>query len=336
MLRVLVIGVGSIGERHLRCFRNTGRVELAFCEPNADRRQQVRDRYGVARAFADLDEALIDRWDAAVVCTPAHFHVPQAIRLAERGTHLLIEKPLATTLDGIDRLRETVERERCVAAVAYVLRTHPLVQSVREALISDRFGSPLQIVVNAGQHFPTYRPAYREIYYTRRETGGGAIQDAMTHLLNLGEFLVGPVDRLLADAAHLALPGVEVEDTVHVLTRHGPVMGCYALNQFQAPNETSVTLVCQRGTVRIEFHQNRWQWMREPGSEWQEGMTTALERDQLFEIQAHRFLDAIELGRIPDCTLEQGLQTLRVNLGILAESDPPGWTNVRNRNCGET
>jgi predicted dehydrogenase len=334
MFRVLVIGVGSIGERHLRCFRNTGRAELAFCEPHSDRRQQVRDRYGIAQAFSELDEALADQWDAAVICTPAPHHVPQAVRLAEQGAHLLIEKPLSTTLDGIDRLCETVERQRRVAAVAYVLRTHPLVQSVRDALIADRFGRPLQIVVNGGQHFPTYRPAYREIYYTRRETGGGAIQDAMTHLLNLGEFLVGPVDRLLADAAHLALPGVEVEDTVHVLTRHGDVMGCFALNQFQAPNETSLTLVCQRGTMRIDFHHGRWQWMAEPGNQWQDGMTTNLERDQLFEIQAHRFLDAIETGRTPDCTLEQGLQTLRVNLSILAASNQPGWATVRDANRG--
>ena len=103
--RVLVIGVGSIGERHLRCFRNTGRAELALCEVNEALRADVARRYGVGRAFGRFEDALAEPHDVAVIATPAPLHVPQATRLAEAGVHLLIEKPLSTSLDGVDRLR---------------------------------------------------------------------------------------------------------------------------------------------------------------------------------------------------------------------------------------
>src|SRR5215217_6265260 len=100
---------------------------------------------------------------------------------------------------------------------------------------------------------PFYRPAYRNTYYARRSSGGGAVQDALTHVLNAGQWLVGNIDRVVADAAHLAIEGVDVEDTVHVIARHGDLLASYSLNQHQAPNETMITVVCEGGTARFEI-----------------------------------------------------------------------------------
>ena len=93
---VLVIGTGSIGERHVRCFGRTGRATLGICEVNPTLRRQVADRYGIERAYANVDTALQDAWDAAVICTPANLHVPMARQLADSGISMLIEKPLST------------------------------------------------------------------------------------------------------------------------------------------------------------------------------------------------------------------------------------------------
>ncbi|MBI3463550.1 MAG: Gfo/Idh/MocA family oxidoreductase, partial [Planctomycetes bacterium] len=172
--RVLVVGTGSIGERHLRCFAATGRAEMTLCETHDERRRAVAQKYSVARSYADLDAALADRHDAAVIATPAPLHVPMATRLAQSGVHLLIEKPLSTSLDGISQFQCLVEEHKTVVAVAYVYRAHPALQAMRPAISEGRFGRPVQIVAVCGQHFPTYRPAYREIYYTSRATGGGA------------------------------------------------------------------------------------------------------------------------------------------------------------------
>src|SRR5262249_4446502 len=157
-----------IGERHLRCFRQTGRAELSLVEVNEERRRAVAGRCGVAGAFDDLEAALAERPDAAVSWTPAPRHGPQARWVAGAGGHVLIEKPLSTTLDGIDRLRQVVRGRGVTAAVAYVYRCHPLLAAMRRALGEGRFGRPVQLVAVCGQHFPTYRPAYRDIYYADR------------------------------------------------------------------------------------------------------------------------------------------------------------------------
>lgn len=324
-LRVLIVGTGSIGERHLRCFSATGRVTTGVMEINPRLRKAMAERYAVARTFSDLDAAIESGFDAAVVATPAPLHVPIAKRLAEAGIHLLIEKPLSTHFTGIDELEATVERRGVVAAVAYVYRAHSALAAMRNAILEGRFGQPRQIVATCGQHFPTYRPAYRQTYYVDHAAGGGAIQDAMTHVLNAGEWLVGPTTKIFADAGHQVLDGVDVEDTVHLVTRHGNVMGCYALNQHQAPNEVTITVACTRGTARWEMHTGNWQWMTTPGGNWETGSSIVLERDTLFTLQARAFLDAVEGHGKPLCSLQEGIATLLANLAALSSAASPAW-----------
>jgi len=324
----LIVGVGSIGRRHLRCFQATGRARLSICEINAELREEVGRKYAVQRRYASLETALADAHHAAVIATPAHLHVALATAAAGADCHLLIEKPLATGPEGIDALAERVKQRRLVAMVAYVQRAQPALAAMRRAIAAGRFGRPVHLVVSAGQHFPTYRPAYREIYYRDRATGGGAVQDALTHLLNAGQWLVGPIDRVAADAAHQVLDGVEVEDTVNVIARHGGVLASYSLNQHQAPNEITITVVCQNGTCRFDSPGNRWRWMTEPGGRWEEEPFGPAERDALFVRQADAFLDAMEGKSPPLCTLEEAIHTLHVNLAVLASAEQRAWQTV--------
>src|SRR5262245_40973347 len=100
---VLVVSVGSIGERHVRCFLNTGRAEVSICEVNPRLLEEVGQKYSVKRAYNDLTRALSNQFDAAVVAVPANAHIAVAKSLIDR-CDLLIEKPLSTTLDGVSEL----------------------------------------------------------------------------------------------------------------------------------------------------------------------------------------------------------------------------------------
>ncbi len=333
---VLIVGAGSIGERHLRCFQLTRRASCAFVENNPGLRARLSEQYRV-EGFDDLQRALSEnpreprRYTAAVVATPAHLHVAQATQLVSAGLHVLIEKPLSTGRTGLVELVQAAAARNVISAVAYVYRAYPALAAMRSALQNGRFGRPVQLVASCGQNFPTYRPAYRETYYVDRARGGGAIQDALTHVFNAGEWLVGPIDRLVADAAHQVLDGVDVEDTVHVLARQGDVMASYGLNQHQAPNEISLTVNCERGTVRWESHERRWRWMTAPDEPWHDAPYPPGERDAPFVLQAHAFLDAIDGGTRPLCTLDEGIQTLNVNLAALASLECRGWQVVEGR-----
>ncbi len=326
--RILVIGVGSIGERHVRCYLATGRADIGICEINDGLRATIADRYALSDVFEDVSTALAQSWDAVLIATPAHTHIPIAIQAAQAGLHLILEKPLSTSLEGIDELQRLVVEKKLYNAVSYNYRAHPGVVSMKAALDSGRFGRPIQLYSTMGQNFPTYRPAYRNIYFADRKQGGGAIQDAITHTFNLAEWLVGPITRIAVDAAHLALEGVAVEDTVHAMARHGSVMASYSLNMYQQPNDSNLTIVCEKGTVRFSLHEKRWRYMLDVDGTWVDEVHELAERDTWYIHNANAILDGLE-GKAPaPCSLEEGLQTLRVNLAALRSMETQTWQAI--------
>ena len=317
MHSTLIIGCGSIGERHLRCFQKTGRCSVAACDTNPTLLATIKERYGV-EVFASLDAALAEaRFDSVVICTPAHLHLPIAIKLLNLRLHVFIEKPLAIDTALVPQVREAIAQAQRFVAVAYVYHLMPWVANAREFLKQGELGKVLHVSSISGQHFPTFRPAYRDIYYTRHELGGGAIQDALTHLVNAVEWLIGPCTRVYCDAAHQALEGVTVEDTVKVTSRHGQVLVSFAMTQFQTPNENTLLIHCENGSVKIETNHQRWGVMRRGDTDWTWHQTPPQERDDMFIAQANAFLDGVEGRDTPLCTFEEAVQTLKFNQAAL-------------------
>src|SRR5690606_38662134 len=127
------IGVGSIGERHLRFFRANGRTEVSLVEVRPELRDEVARRYQVP-AHESIEQALAWQPTVAVVATPAPLHIPHARQLVDAGVHTLIEKPLSTSFDGLDELQRLSEQRQTRVGVAYVYRSFPLLHSVRNVL----------------------------------------------------------------------------------------------------------------------------------------------------------------------------------------------------------
>ncbi len=325
MHSIIIVGCGSIGERHLRCFLKTGRVRVTACDTDPELLQRVAAEYQVP-VNSNWEEALVQGgFDAAVVCTPAHLHVPMALRAMECGLHTLIEKPLSQSYQGVNDLIGLRNRTGLQAAVAYVLHVHPLLAGARIFLRSGELGPVRHVTANSGQYFPGGRPAhavhYSQTYYRDRRTGGGAVQDVLTHTVNWVESVVGPADSVLCDCAHQVLEGVTVEDTVNVCARHGEVLAAYALNQFQAPNESTLQFHTATGSVKIELHRARWGIHRLGDRQWTWRELPPVERDAHFLAQANHFLDQIEGRSSPLCSLEAAAQTLRFNLAALASAE---------------
>jgi predicted dehydrogenase len=326
---VLIIGAGGIGERHVRCFLATARTGVALCEPNVDRRKLICERYGVA-GFATAAEALATaRFRAAVICTPAPRHPAIAAECLAAGLSVLIEKPLAASHEGLDSLRQALARSQGILRVAYVYRSIPVIQACRELVQSETLGKVRHVTVEAGQNFPSFRPDFQRTYYAKRASGGGAIQDFLTHMVHGVEWTVGPVVELACLADRQVLSGVEVEDVASLLCRHRDgTLSSFSLNQFQAPNEVTLSYHAPGGSIRVELHRQRLGVARQGSTDWEWREIPHGERDTLFVAQANSFLDACE-GK-PDqlCCLDDAVQTLEVNLCALASNDSRQFIRV--------
>ncbi len=325
---VLVVGGGSIGERHLRCFLQTGRAKVSLCDVSDAIRTRLAETYDVARVFDDYDAVELSDFDAVVMCTPAHLHIPMALRAVEAGCDVLCEKPLSTSLEGVDELIAAVEAQGVTFSVAYVLRAMPPMVELKRRIDAGEIGQVQTVVCHTGQHFPTYRPAYREIYYNSHATGGGALQDAVTHMLNFVQWCLGPAKSVCCEADHLVLPDVKVEDSAGLLLRFrdNPAIGTIALNQFQTNNDARYEFAGTEGTLRLELPS--WQMGVCKDEQWTWTEPRTFERDDFFMAQAEAFLDAMAGKHPVACTIGEAADTLRTILAALKSAEEGGRVGV--------
>lgn len=322
MRRVLVVGGGSIGERHARCFINSGRAEVSLCESRRQRLEEMAGRYRLAGTFDDVGKVEMSSFDAVVICVPANLHVPLAQRAVAAGCHALIEKPLSTDLAGVPELSRAAEKAGVTVGVAYVRRAMRMYQIAKERLDSGAMGEVLDATYTVGYDHRVARPDYRNTYEVRRDMGGGAIQDALSHLVNLMQWLVGPVSEVMACYDHLVVEGMDAEDTASVLLRFrgrrtlGNIHSCMwhpCRTDRLALSSNDHQMVCDLTAEKLgvlDRASSAWAWTDVPyGSRDAKGQV-----DEPFMVEASNFLDAIE-GKAPVlCSLEEAAHTVQICL----------------------
>jgi predicted dehydrogenase len=178
-LRMAVVGCGHLGRIHARLLSELDTVQLvAAVDPNPAARQAVADSLSIG-AYADYKE-LPGQIDAAVLAAPTSLHAEIALYLMERGIHLLVEKPLATTAHDAQRMLLASARHAVVLAAGHVERFNPAFQALRQ---------------QAQQ--PYLIEAVRTGGFTFRCTDVGVVLDLMIHDLDLVLTLVSsPVVRV--------------------------------------------------------------------------------------------------------------------------------------------
>ena len=117
---VLIIGCGSIGERHLRTFQSTGRCHVIACDTRPAILADMAEKYKVETSTDWKTAMASPACTTVVICTPAPYHVPMATEVLKSGRHCLIEKPLALSLEGMDELTAAHQASGRACHVAYV------------------------------------------------------------------------------------------------------------------------------------------------------------------------------------------------------------------------
>lgn len=219
-MKFLCIGAGSIGKRHLRNLLALGISpdDLTAADPRADRREEVA-AMGVSSLFESHEEALaIGTYDAAIVCSPTSYHIPHAIQLAERGIHILMEKPLAHNLEGLDELKMAVDANNVTIMLAYIFRFSPLTAKVRELLEQGAIGKPLFARGEFSEFLPDWHPYedYRSFYMAEKSQGGGSILD-QSHIMDLVHYLLGGFSSVYALNGNLSSLEVNADDYSELL-----------------------------------------------------------------------------------------------------------------------
>lgn len=253
LLRFLVLGCGSIGQRHIKNLiaLQAGKI-LAF-DVLEDRRHFVREELDVETV--DRIEAAWDRKpDVALIAASTETHVSLALQAVEHGCHLFIEKPLSHTLTGIDRLCAEVEQRQLTTMVGCNMRFHPGPVTVKRLITENAIGKVIAARIQTGSYLPRWRPHqdYRQSYSASIEWGGATLD--CIHEIDLALWYLGPAELLAAAALHAYSIDLETDGLIEILLGHtSGALSNVHLNFVQRDYRRTCQIIGSEGTIYWDF-----------------------------------------------------------------------------------
>ena len=323
--RVLIVGLGSIGKRHLRLARTL--------LPKADIRILRHKVHKETPDLADgllfnIEDACLFKPQAAIIANPAPFHLSIAIALTEIGCHLLIEKPLSISTRNVNSLLERSQAKNNQVLLGYNLRFLPSLQRFRKLIKSGEIGKILSVRCDVGHYLPSWRDGvdYKEGVSARSELGGGVLLE-LSHELDYLRWIFGEVSWVNAWLGQQSDLEIDVEDTAHLILGIG----------------TEQTLVCslnldfvRRDTQRLcvaigDSGSLRWNGRSGIVEKWDilaanwsavSDQSENIEESYLFEWE--HFIDCLNKDASPSVSIEDGLAVLKVIDAARKSSDSLG------------
>jgi len=316
-MRILIIGGGSIGQRHLRNLTGLGMRDIVLVETDKQRRAQLKDNKYL-KVYGDLNLVAKERFDGALVCTPPNSHLGIAWKLIRSNIHsLFIEKPLSHTLKGVNEFISEVENRKIQVLVGYNLRFHPGLTLVKKLLKEKRIGKVLSVRIEAGQYLPDWRPQqdYRKSYTAKKKLGGGIILDG-SHEIDYLFWLLGdirPVE-IFCFAGKLSPLEVETEDTAEILLKFSSgLIANIHLDFIQRTYFRSGKFIGEKGTIIWDYPSNQVKLYTIKKGEWQIFKLKFNPNDMYLEEMKH-FLKVIQGKDKPRVDVKEGRDVLTMAL----------------------
>jgi predicted dehydrogenase len=311
-MKVLVIGGGSIGKRHLRNALALGAEVVGVVEVKPERRQEVEQIAGRSVASDSIEEAVRRaRPDAAVIGTPTGHHRAAAELLMARDIPFLIEKPLTRTLAEARALLEQAGDRDLVVLVGYTYRFWPPLQRVKRLLDAGAVGDVLGVRIEFSEYLPDWHPweDYRRWFMASAEQGGGALLDE-SHTLDLLRWFCGEVRSVAAVVDTSGALEITSDDRVALIARmeSGAVAEVHMDLLGRAPRKNLV-ITGSTGTILWDFHLNRVEvYEAEPG------VWTVYpfknDRNDMFVEELRHFFECVEGKADPRVPLLDGARTM--------------------------
>ena len=333
--RILIVGLGSIGKRHLRLARRL--------MPNVDirvLRHQIN--YEVPEhsngSFSNLDEAVAFKPQIAVIASPASFHVATSQSLADHGVHLLVEKPLSSSLSGVARLLETCRDKNLILLTGYNLRFLPSLQRYKDLLDEGIIGNIFSVRCEIGQYLPTWRPDtdYRTSVSARSEMGGGVLME-LSHELDYLRWIFGEVEWVKASLSQQSELEINVEDTAHLTIGFNPkdskqrLIAQVNLDFVRHDTTRICTAIGEKGTLRWNGLNGDVSFYSAGSNEWIDLYSHLHHRDESYLAEWKNFMECVVQHKKPLVTGEDGLKVLEI-IEAARSSHAAGGQSCKVRN----
>lgn len=330
-MKILMIGLGSIGQRHVRNIRRIYGDDIEIIAYRVRRLQQtfsdamqIRDGVNLEEehhitSYSDLDEALAQKPDIAFITNITSKHMECALKCAEAGCDIFLEKPVSNTMEGVDKLLEITNSKGSIVFMGYQNRYHVCVKKLRQYLDEGIIGRVISVDAAFCERLVTMHTYedYSTTYMARSDMGGGCVLNLQIHDIDILQWLFGKpaFDIQITKATHSDLK-IDVEDHAVITYISDQNVTVTSRSDFLCyPPIHTYRIVGEKGRIELDFNKATIDLIDS------DGVTAHLEypdfqRNDMFIEELKLFMDAVKTRKKPDVSLETGIEGLKIALGL--------------------
>lgn len=315
-MKILIAGLGSIGQRHLRNLAALGAAEdvLAFRVRNLPLPDDLAEI--PIETFDDLAQALATGPDLALICSPPSTQLENALAAARAGCDLFIEKPISNTGDGLRELLEEVEQRRLTTLAGFNLRHHTDFRRIQDIIAAGTLGRILSARIQVGQYLPDWHPweDYRQTYSARSDLGGGVILD-LIHEIDYARALLGEVTTVTAVTATVSDLEIDTEDVAELVLQFDTgTLASVHLDYVQRIGQRQCELFGELGTLKWDLLSNQVDVHKPDEEPSRSGPDPEADRNAMYSEEMRHLLACVNGQETPLVDLQEGVHSLSVAL----------------------
>lgn len=311
-LKVLVAGLGTMGQRHARILLEQPGTEVCAWRSSTSSNPLPR----AVAVHTDFGRALEDGLNAVVIATPPHVHLALARQALRAGCDVFVEKPLSHSMDGVDKLLSLAREKERLLVIGYNLRFLPSLVRIKELLVEGKLGPIRSVESWSLSWLPDWRPGrdYRSFYSVRSNEGGGAALELSHEFDYLLSFL-GDARTVEGRCSRSGRLEGDVEDMCEARIHfESGAVASVRLSFAERTLKRGCRIVGDEGVLSWDLGDRRLVWDRAGRRETLEERPEAFDVAQTYVSQMEHFLRAVRREEPPRVTGNDGLRALRVAL----------------------
>ena len=344
-MKTLFVGLGSIGQRHLRnlkslipdieilAYRTSKNVPFLNEQNNPCENIDLTKFYKI-KEYICLKKALDQKPDMVFITNPSRFHSYAAIEALKTGSFVFIEKPLSSDFKSaleIINLENKLKRKLCMVGFQY--RYHPALVKLKELLESNILGKVVNGQIVNGEYLPNWHPYedYRKSYASLKKLGGGAILTQI-HDFDNSIFIFGMPKSVFSMGGKLSSLEIDVEDSVSISTmfdyQNSPLVININLDYVSWPSRRYIKLFGEDGSLNCDLNENYIKVKKRSTNEFLKYDFSSTTRNDIFTKELKNFIAFVEGKEEPLVDLNEGIKSLKFALAAKSSLEKGELINI--------
>lgn len=310
-MKIGIIGLGSIGQRHARSLTRLGYKEIYALRTKRGTIKELPEDLKHIKEIYDEKEFYSQKLDGVIISNPTSLHIRTTKKALKKKIAVFVEKPIATSMEEIKELKGL---DTSKVLVGFDFRYDDAINTVKKFIDSGKIGRILKANLYCGQFLPMWHPYadYRKEYFSRKDLGGGVIR-TLCHEIDIMHYLFGVPIEVIGVVEKISELDIDVDDNTYLICRmrnnavvtnevdylnpkgirNGIIFGSNGIIEYSYA-KPSVVFTDNKGNKKILYQKEKTNW------------------DKTFEQEMKDFIELIRNGKRPCSTFEDGINVMRV------------------------